>query len=226
MRRAGCSLPTSGTLLSRASHPYFYRRHSVVSVTSNRRAAIRNVPNSSASTTNPFLIDTNVTFFHACAKLPLSRTYSPQTEFYSAFLRFKCYGTSRKQSAVVLANRLQVGTFSSTAVSASRALRPQSHRRNSLNSLRYTYRKGMAPKALKTIIAAPFPSLHLCNFERPLFWSAARSLATATPCDEGKQANSSLFHKRFSPAVRVRRQSGLPELQRVVVGQQPERLSH
>ena len=62
----------------RTPHPYFYRHHSVVSAISNRRGAIRITSNSSACTTNPFLIVTNKAFFHATSTLRYSPTYSPQ----------------------------------------------------------------------------------------------------------------------------------------------------
>ncbi len=78
MRRAGRPLRTSGTSLPAASHPYFYRGLSVVSGVSNRRGAIGITSNSSACTTNPFLIVTNGAFFRTTAKLRLSPTYSPQ----------------------------------------------------------------------------------------------------------------------------------------------------
>jgi hypothetical protein len=97
---------------------------------------------------------------------PSPTTYFPQLTPRSNRLlpRLECYGTSRKESAVVLANRLQVGTFSARHSTYVLSTDPRLSQPTSKNSLRHTHRKAATRNSLKTIIALSFPWGHVGNF--------------------------------------------------------------
>ncbi len=152
---------------------------------------------------------------------PAPTTYFPQLTPRSNRLlpRLKCYGTSRKESAVVLANRLQVGTFSAHHSTYVLSTDPRLWQPASKNSLRYTHRKAATRNSLKTIIALSFPWGHVSNFTSLRNCRSTRKFLIAAPRLEfpvspTKQSPAAFLidanRSKFSPSERAFRNSAAP----------------